>query len=233
MSIGIYSLSYDNYKHIYIGQSVNISLRTSKHISLLKYSKHYNYKLQELYNKLGKPDIDIIEICTIAELNTKENQWIQEFDSFNSGLNLRTIELTSNKGPKHSQAKFTESQIIDTFQLLLDPSNLCKDINECTGVSKGMISMIATGQCHRWLEERFPEEYTKLLSIVGERKSFGHSARGSGITYPTILDPEGKEYSNIPNVKQFAELHEINYTQLLKVLGKRHGALSVSGWRLK
>lgn len=233
MTIGIYALSYDNYNHIYVGQSVNIEMRTSKHISLLKHDKHYNYKLQALYNTGGLPSINILEVCNISELNTKENVWIQEFDSFNHGLNLRTTELTSNKGTKHSQAKFSENQITDTFNLLLDPSNLTKNISKITGVSEGMISMIASGQSHRWLEEVFPTKYAILLSLVGQRRIYGQSALGKGKTYPTLSDPEGTEYSNIENVKEFAKVHGLNYTQLSKVLNKSNGAISVKGWRLK
>ena len=233
MSIGIYALSYEEYNHIYIGQSVNIEVRVSKHISLLKHHTHYNYKLQDLYDRLGTPTVDIVELCSISELTIKENQWIEEFDSFNSGLNLRTIELTSNKGTSHSQAKFTEKQIINTFQLLLDPSNLCKDISECTKVSEGMVSMIACGQSHRWLEEKFPKDYAILMGLIGQRRVHVHSAKGRGISYPTILDPSGNEYSNITNVKKFAKEHNLNYTHLLKVLGKKYGAVCVSGWKLK
>lgn len=233
MTIGIYALSYNNYNHVYIGQSIDITHRIGKHISLLKHSKHYNYKLTELYQQYGIPTVNIVEVCNISELNTKENYWIQEFDSFNNGINLRTIELTSNKGPEHSQAKFTEQQIIDTFELLLDASNLCKDISECTGVSEGMVNMIACGQSHRWLEERFPDQYKEMLCLVGSRRTYGQSARGKGVAYPTILDTEGNEYSNITNVKEFAKVHELNYTSLHKVLTRSHGIVSTKGWRLK
>lgn len=233
MSSGIYSLSYNNYNDIYIGQSVNIDSRVGKHLSLLKHNKHYNHKLTDLYNKFGVPEVNIIEKCPISELNAKENFWIQEFDSYNNGINLRTLELTASKGPKHPQAKFSEQQILDTFELLLDPSNLVKDISICTEVSEGMISMIACGQSHRWLEERFPSEYALLLSLVGQRRVFGQSSRGKKVVHPTIVDTEGNEYSNIDNVKVFAETHNLGYSQLHKVLTKAHGAVSVRGWKLK
>lgn len=233
MTIGIYLLSYNDYEHVYVGQSVNIELRIVKHNSLLRHNKHYNHKLTNLYNLHGVPVTNIIEICQIKELNHKENTWIQEFDSYNNGINLRTIELTSNKGAKHSQAKFSEEQIIDVFELLLDPYNLVKDISSCTEVSEGMVSMIACGQSHRWLEERFPDRYKLLLSIVGLRRVQGQSARGKGIVYPTIIDPYGNEYSNIENAKAFAEKHKLCYSQLSKVLKRFNGAVSVKGWKLK
>ena len=233
MSIGIYSLSFNNYASIYIGQSVNIELRVGKHLSLLKHNKHYNYKLSNMYSTYGDPTIDIIELCNIKDLNVKENEWIQEFDSYNTGLNLRTVELTANKGPQHPQAKFTKEQIIEAFEFLLDPSNLIKDINEITGVSRGMISMIACGQSHRWLEEEYPEKYAVLTSLIGQRRVFGQSAAGKGVEYPTLVDPEGNEFSNIHNVKEFAKAHQLGYSQLSKVLNRFKGAVSVKGWKLK
>jgi hypothetical protein len=232
MTIGIYAMSFNNYDSVYIGQSVNISLRISKHLSLLKHNKHYNYKLQNLYNIFGVPETVVIEECALSELNFKENQWIQEFDSFNNGLNLRTIELTSNKGYEHSQAKFSEQQIIDTFELLLDSSNLIRHISECTGVSEGMVSMISNGQNHRWLEERFPDKYTILISLIGSRRKYGQSAFGKQRLYPPIKDRGGNVYTNIANLKEFAKLHNLNYTHLCQLLNKRKGHNSVNGWTL-
>lgn len=232
MSIGIYALSFNDYNSIYIGQSVNIEQRTGKHISLLKHNKHYNGKLQNMFNEHGAPTVDIIEICSIPELTQKENFWINEFDTFKNGLNLRAEEATSNKGSDHSQAKFTSEQVINAFKLLLDPANLIKDISNVTGVSEGMVSMIACGQSHRWLEAEYPEEYTNLISIKGSRRRFGQSARGKGRTYPPLKAPDGTIHNNISILKDFAAEHRLNYSHLCQLLKGRKGHSSVNGWIL-
>lgn len=233
MTIGIYALTFNNDSEVYVGQSVNIEIRISKHLSLLKHNKHYNHKLTNNYTKFGIPNHYILEICSISELNTKENQWIQEFDSFNTGLNLRTLELISNKGPEHSQAKFSREQIIESFKLLLDENNLIKDISSVTGVTEGILSMISSGKCHSWLQEEFPDEYAILLTKVGKRRTVGQSARGKGKKYPPIKSPLGDIITDIPNLKKFANDNGVNYTHLCQLLNGRKGKhCSVGGWTL-
>ena len=50
MTIGIYILYWDKHNEVYIGQSTDIENRISVHTSAVKQNKHYNYKIQDLYN---------------------------------------------------------------------------------------------------------------------------------------------------------------------------------------
>jgi group I intron endonuclease len=53
MGCGIYRIINKTNNKIYIGSSVNILSRFSKHKSLLKHNKHDNDYLQNSYNKYG------------------------------------------------------------------------------------------------------------------------------------------------------------------------------------
>lgn len=92
---GIYAIIVDNYRYMYIGQSKNIEKRISNHLFLLKKEKHYNVKMQNIYNKYGKSAFEfvIIEKCKHDKLNEREQYYIFEYGTFclenpSFGLNL-------------------------------------------------------------------------------------------------------------------------------------------------
>lgn len=86
MTIGIYKITNKiNQKH-YIGQSVNIENRWNKHKSDM-YKK--SYPLYLAFNKYGIENFsfEIILECTKEELNDKEVEYIEKYDSFYNGYN--------------------------------------------------------------------------------------------------------------------------------------------------
>jgi len=91
MSIGIYKILSPN-DRIYIGQSVNIEERWRKY-------KKLNCKRQpKLYNSLKKysPEnhiFEIIEECSLEQLNEREIYWKQQYDSVNKGLNCELFDI--------------------------------------------------------------------------------------------------------------------------------------------
>lgn len=72
---GIYALWYEEQDLIYIGQSVELSIREKTHKSNLRLNKHSNYKLQEAYNKYGLPEFVVLEYCSEADLDRLELSW--------------------------------------------------------------------------------------------------------------------------------------------------------------
>lgn len=86
--IGIYKITNTINGKCYIGQSRDIEARWAKHLSVYKSSPEW-----ELYRAFKKYGIsafsfEVIEECTIGELNEREIYWITHFDSFNSGYNM-------------------------------------------------------------------------------------------------------------------------------------------------
>lgn len=86
--IGIYKITNTTNGKCYVGQSRDIEARWAKHLSAYKSSPEW-----ELYRAFKKYGIaafsfEVIEECTIEELNEREIYWIAQFDSFNNGYNM-------------------------------------------------------------------------------------------------------------------------------------------------
>lgn len=84
--IGIYKITDLTNGMIYIGQSNNISRRKIEHFNDNKYNQS---KIDQAIITKGKENFsfEIIEECTVDQLNEKEKYWIQYYDSFDHGYN--------------------------------------------------------------------------------------------------------------------------------------------------
>lgn len=78
---GIYALIWDCNNYVYVGQSVNIHIRTQTHIRELKNNSHINKKLQNVFNKYGLPSIKILEDCPQWMLTDMEQYWIDYYSN--------------------------------------------------------------------------------------------------------------------------------------------------------
>ena len=85
MSTGIYKLTNPKGK-VYIGQSTNIEHRWEKGH---KYNVGEGKKLKNSINKYGweNHQKDIIEECSVEDLESRETYWIDFYDSYKTGLN--------------------------------------------------------------------------------------------------------------------------------------------------
>lgn len=75
----IYKIVCKNNNKFYIGSTVNVKIRLSKHKRLLKQNKHTNKHLQNCWNKYGEKNFrfEIIEtIHDISQLLTREKWWL-------------------------------------------------------------------------------------------------------------------------------------------------------------
>lgn len=99
----------------YIGQSVNITKRKWEHIN-----SPSNHSKFDLYlRKVGIENFDfiILEECSIAELDEKEQYWIDYYDSIKNGYNLLPGGQ-NQRGENNIKAKLTETQVLEIIQLL-------------------------------------------------------------------------------------------------------------------
>lgn len=115
MSIGIYKYQNKINGKVYIGQSQNIEVRKQQHIydsSHLEQRNNYATGVDYAINKYGIDnfDFEIIEECSIEELDNREIFWIDYYDSYCSGYN-RTIGGKSLRGENHPRAILTEDQV--------------------------------------------------------------------------------------------------------------------------
>jgi len=111
--IGIYKITSPS-KRTYIGQSIDIENRW------IKYKNINNSKVQQkLYRSFMKYGIDnhifeILEECSIDELDNTEIKWINYFKTNKTGLNILEGGGNSRKGVKHTnetKQKMSESHL--------------------------------------------------------------------------------------------------------------------------
>lgn len=102
--IGIYKIVNSINNKLYIGSSNDIKSRISSHKNKLKKGKHHSIKLQRAVNKYGICSFvfEIIEECNIDELLTKEQYYINLFDSYNNGYNSTQFAGRPMLGKKHT-----------------------------------------------------------------------------------------------------------------------------------
>ena len=102
--IGIYKLFSNINKRLYIGSSSNLYARISNHFERLNKIEHTNIILQNHFNKYGKDSInfEIIEYCKIEDLIIREQYWMDYYQSYDKGFNIRKI-AESSQGLKHSE----------------------------------------------------------------------------------------------------------------------------------
>ncbi len=101
---GIYKIINLVNNKIYIGSSINISVRITSHKNTLKNNKHCNHYLQRSYNKYGKENFkfELIEYCNEEDLSLKEEYYINKFNS-NNKINGYNLESFLNGRKRHSE----------------------------------------------------------------------------------------------------------------------------------
>lgn len=229
MTTGIYLLKFNGTDKVYVGQSLRIEERLTKHKNKL-INGTANYKMQEAYSKYGLPYLEVLLECGMDEdLDVLENEAIEIFDSVNNGFNINSRAGgggTGLQGNVHPNSKYSKLQIVQVFkQLLLDIPY--KDIAENTKVDISTVRDISKGKSHRWLATEYTDDYQVLLNMIHTRVY--NTAEYKGITYPRILSPDNIAY-NITNISDFAREHKLNKSHLCGVLNKLRK--THKGWKL-
>lgn len=86
---GIYMILNNVNGKIYIGLSKNLHKRKNDHFNLLKKNKHYNYHLQNAFNKYGQDSFSFLVLQYVENnLNEWEKFWIKYFNSQKNGYNI-------------------------------------------------------------------------------------------------------------------------------------------------
>ena len=81
--IGIYKITDKISGKSYIGQSIHIFTRWSEHARHIREEKELNGIPLEIENLT----FEILELCSVEELDDKEIYWIKYYDSYNNGFN--------------------------------------------------------------------------------------------------------------------------------------------------
>lgn len=156
MSCGIYKITNKINGHSYIGQSINITERWSneKLDSCNKNSINYNSSLSKAFRKYGiyNFSFEIIEECSIEELNNKEQYYIHYFNTYNDGYN----ETTGGSGSMNYEFKLTKEDLEQIYDLLINSQMYQKDIAKKFNVGEDVISTINNGKSRRQIGYTYP-----------------------------------------------------------------------------
>lgn len=142
MSIcGIYKITNKINGKCYIGQSINIQERWKHHRSYpIKKSYYPLYKAFEKYD-INNFLFEVIEECSIEELNEKEIYWINFYDSYYHGYNQ-----TKGGSTAGHIVKISDEDLEIIYDLLQNTSILQNDIASMFGVGADTISEINHGK---------------------------------------------------------------------------------------
>ena len=94
--------------------------------------------------------ITVLEECSKEELNDKEQYWIKIFNTTDKKIGYNLTKGGQNnfalKGEQHSQAKLTQDQVNEIYDLLKNSSLSFLEISEKYHISKSSICMINAGK---------------------------------------------------------------------------------------
>lgn len=225
MTIGIYLLKFEGTDKVYIGQSVSVEIRYSRH-KLNFNNKKSPPKLQKAFEVYGIPKLHILEECSVDSLNDLEDKYIEQYSSIENGFNSISNKGAYLAGEKAGGAKYTNEMYLDVFDLLVDTTLPIDEISKISGVSKDSIYHISNGSAHTWIKDIYPDRYQLLINTKSNRKNASHV----GIFYPKLLSPNGEVIEITGGLNSFCRDNNIDASNLSKVirgLRKTH-----KGWKL-
>lgn len=231
MTIGIYCLQFEGTDKVYIGQSVNIERRLSRHLYTLSKNEG-SRKLQEAYNTFGKPTLEIVLICTQEELDTLEQEAIDIYNSIAYGFNTSTecSQPPRLHGEDNGSATHSNASILEVFNLLIDfPKMYAKEIKELTGVSISTIRGISAGTSHSWISKEYPDRYKQLMGINRSSNSAHAAMLSRKVTgnMPPVKSPTGEIYK-VDSLRAFSATHNLDRKKLADLL--RGNIMEHRGW---
>lgn len=166
---GIYKITNNINGKVYIGQSINIKQRWSRHKEISKNinSHCYEYPLYRAMRKYGIENFsfEIIEECDTSILNDREIYWIAFHQSAdeNFGYNLTL------GGSHSSPIKLNLAEVEEIINLLKNSDLSQEEIAERFNVSQRTVSGISLGETWRKTGEHYPlREKNSQRGIIKE-----------------------------------------------------------------
>lgn len=153
--VGIYKITNQINGKVYIGQSIDIKRRWYDH---KRFSSYLETALYYAIRKYGIENFkfEIIEECSVQELDEKEIYWIKKYDTFKNGYN----ETEGGSGTKGSGLILNHDDVIKILKLLKETTLSEKEIANNFHVSQNIISRINTRKS--WTQEGIVYPIRKL-----------------------------------------------------------------------
>lgn len=165
---GIYKITNQINKKIYIGQAQDIQRRWRDHRTDAKNCTDSKNLKNPLYQDIKKYGIDnfifeIIETCSLEELNDKERYWISYYDSFHNGYNRTEGGQNAAHSNKMTDTLF-ESIIYDLKNTFLST----EDIGKKNNISGRMVRDINNGIS--WKKDYLTYPIRESLIIIQQKE---------------------------------------------------------------
>lgn len=90
---GIYIIRNLINSKVYVGSAVCLRKRYRSHLGALIRGAHSNIKLQNAVRKYGLQSFsfDLLELCSLADLVAKEQEWLDRLEVVNTGYNIAPV----------------------------------------------------------------------------------------------------------------------------------------------
>lgn len=126
---------------------------------------------------------------------------------------------------KHSRNRrvYSDETYYKVICLLAYTDTSFKQISIDTGMSLTNVGTLSSGDRHPNLAKQFPIEFNDMVAKKGHRTK-------SKAEHLPIISPEGVTFHEIPNIINFCEEFNLNYSSLSKL--RRGAAKSHKGWKL-
>ena len=205
---GIYIIKFNN-GDTYIGRSNNIPHRMRNHKYQLKNNIHKNKHMQNVYNKYGEFNYEIVEEVESNLLGEREMFWINQLSP--------TLNLT--KGGDGGEL-LTEDEKIRRRSEVYTEEYRKKLSDIMTGKSNGVSAGEKISKSRKKLYED-PERKKWLIEHSGIFNSKGHlnqKKRGDSPNAKKVINLETGEIFG--SLKDVAEKYNRNYASLISILNE-------------
>ena len=117
---GIYCITNIINGKKYVGQTYNLKYRWMRHKSDLRNNNHSNNHLQAAWKKYGEKSFkyEILEYCTLDDIDEREKYWIDYYDCFKNGYNQAEGGLGC-RGYKHTEEEIAKMRMIQNPEPIL------------------------------------------------------------------------------------------------------------------
>lgn len=161
---GIYSLIINNKRYIGKDTEIHRKKRFNEHRRMLEENKHYNQYLQNAYNKYKDISYEVLfetEEITNEALSEIEIQYIEEYDSYNTGYNLTT------GGEGLGGFRFTEEQLKKKSENMQGSNNPMNKLTE--EEFDEMVQMFLENKTNIEIGKRF-NLHSRYISLIRHKK---------------------------------------------------------------
>lgn len=208
MSCGIYKITNNINKKCYIGQSVDIERRWRQH----KYnaSQEVKYPLYLAFKKYGLNNFyfEIIQECSLDQLDQQEIYWIQFYDSYKNGYN----QTTGGQGNSNNIIKLSIEDVNIIYDLLKNTLMPQKDIASMFDVGDDTISEINQGKTRIRSDFVYPLRKNKndpsFCYICGKPVLHGstYCVKCLGLKNRVVTRPNRKELKHLIRTMPFTQI---------------------------